>query len=277
MVETGKLNKLKVIKKLDFGVYLQGDDLNEILLPRRYVPENCDYDDEIEVFIYLDSEDRIIATTEKPYAMVGDFAALRVVAAGSVGAFVDWGLQKDLLIPFREQKQKMIEGETYVVYVYVDDKTNRIVGSSKLDRFLNTSTGVYQEGQPVDLLICQRTDMGYKAIINNAHLGMLYKGEVFQAFEVGDKTRGFIAKVREDGKIDLILHKPGYEKIDDISKLILDKLKNSGGYIEVTDKSPSEMIYEMFGISKKTFKKAIGALYKERQIKIEEKGIKITS
>lgn len=277
MIAIGKVNKLRVVKKVDFGVYLEGDNGNEILLPKRYVPENCDYDDEIEVFIYFDSEDRIIATTEKPYAMVGDFVALRVVSVSSVGAFLDIGLQKDLLVPFREQQQKMLEGEKYVVYVYVDEETNRIVGSSRINRFLDKAAADYEEGQEVSLLVCQATDMGYKAIINNRHLGMLYKSEVFQVFDIGDKVKGYIKKMREDGKIDLILHKPGYEKVDDISKQILDKLKNAGGFIEVTDKSPSEMIYEMFSVSKKTFKKSIGALYKAKKINLEKEGIRIIS
>ncbi|MBI4932215.1 MAG: GntR family transcriptional regulator [Bacteroidetes bacterium] len=276
MIEIGKINQLRVVKHVDFGVYLDGgDEYNEILLPRRYVPNDCQINDTIDVFIYFDSEDRIIATTETPFAMVGDFAALLVKSASSIGAFLDLGLQKDLLVPFSEQKLPMTEGETYVVYLYVDELTKRIVGSAKLDKFLKKTPGTYQEGQQVDLLICQQTDLGYKAIINNTDSGLLYKGEVFQPLAIGEKIKGFVNKVRDDGKIDLILHKPGYEKVNDISTLILDKLKREGGFIAVTDKSPSEIIYKLFGVSKKTYKKAVGALFKDRHIAITDKGIKI--
>jgi predicted RNA-binding protein (virulence factor B family) len=274
MVETGKLNKLRVIKKVDFGIYLEGEEAGEILLPLRYVPENCEVDDIIEVFIYFDSEDRIIATTEKPYAMVGQFALLKVISVNSVGAFIDWGLPKDLLVPFREQKQEMEEGKSYVVFIYLD-KSKRIAASSKLDKFFDTLPISFQEGQEVELLICYQTDLGYKAIINGCYGGVLYKNEVFQVLEKGQKIKGFIKKVRDDKKIDLCLHKPGYKKVDDLLEKIIDTLKKRDGFIPVGDKSSTKIIYELFGVSKRTYKKAIGVLFKKRLITFENNGIKL--
>ncbi len=275
MAEIGRFNYVEVLRELDFGVYLDGGELGEILLPRRYVPSQCKPGDYIEVFIYIDSEDRIIATTERPYAAVGDFALLRVVSVSEFGAFLDWGLSKDLLVPFREQQQKMEEDRWYVVRVYLDRKSNRIAASSKLDKFLDKTPGSFREGQGVDLVVCDRTDVGYKAIINGTHWGVLYHNEVFQQLQPGEQVPGFIKKVREDGKIDLCLQKPGYGKIDDIVEQVLNTLKDRGGFIPVTDKSSPDTIAGLFGISKKTYKKAIGALYKKRLITIEDDGIQI--
>ena len=275
MVEIGKLNTLRVVKEVDFGLYLDGIDRDEILLPLRYIPAGCQVDDDIEVFIYLDSEDRIIATTEKPFAMVGQFAFLEVVAVNSVGAFMDWGLPKDLLVPFSEQKVKMEEGKSYTVFLYFDEASQRIVASGKLEKFIDHTPVGFQEGDEVDLLVCNQTDLGYSSIINGTHMGMLYKNEVFQPLSRGQKVKGYIKKLREDNKIDLILYKPGYEKVDDFSDVILEKLKDQGGFIAVTDKSPSEEIYKLFGVSKKTYKKAVGALYKQKLISLEEDGIKL--
>ena len=276
MAEMGKLNKLTVVKELDFGVYLDGEELGEILLPRRHVPKSCKTGDSVEVFIYLDSEDRIIATTQKPYAMVGEFALLKVVSVNPVGAFLDWGLQKDLLVPFHEQKQKMKEGISYIVFVFLDDKSKRIAASSKLDTFLDNQPVPFQAGQEVELFICERTEIGYKAIINSTHWGVLYKNEVFQTLKKGQQLKGFIKKIRVDKKIDLCLHKPGYEKVDDVAKKIIDSLKEQGGFIPVTDKSRQDIIYGLFGVSKKTYKKAIGALYRKRLITLEDNGIKLS-
>jgi predicted RNA-binding protein (virulence factor B family) len=275
MTGIGEVNTLTVVKELDQGVYLDGNELGEILLPRRYVPEDCKPGDSMEVFIYLDSEDLMIATTEKPYAMVGQFAFLKVVSVNPVGAFLDWGLPKDLLVPFREQKQKMEVGRSYLVFVYLDDKTTRIAASSKLDKFLDTHPADFEEGQEVGLFICETTEIGYKAIINDTHWGMLYKNEVFRQLTQGCRISGFIKKVRDDGKIDLCLQKPGYEKVDGISEKIIDTLIKQGGSIPVTDKSSPEIIYELFGISKKTYKKAVGSLYKKRRIIIGPGGIKL--
>lgn len=277
MAKIGVFNNLKVIKEVDFGVYLDGGEHEEILLPSRYVPENCKVDDNIRVFIYLDSEDRFIATTETPYAIVGDFALLKVVAVESVGAFLDWGLRKDLLVPFGEQSPTMEAGKSYVVKIFVDKKSNRIAATTRLDRYLDNEPGNFHAGQEVDLLICSQTDIGYKAIINSTHWGVLYSNEVFQPLKSGQKTKGYIKKVRSDSKIDLSLHKPGYERVDDITDTILNALKEQGGFISVTDKSSPETIHKLFGVSKKTYKKAIGAIYRKKLITIESNGIKLSS
>ena len=275
MAEIGKLNTLRVVKEVDFGLYLDGGEHGEILIPKRYVPENCKPEDNIEVFIYLDSEDRIIATTEKPYIKVGEFAMLQVVAVNQIGAFLYWGLPKDLLVPFREQKQKMEEGKWYIVTAYLDPDSKRLVASAKIDKFLDNLPPDYEDGEEVDLLISGESDLGFNAIINSMHLGVLYKNEVFQPLKKGDKIKGYIKKIREDEKIDLILQKPGYQKVDDISMKIVDILKEHGGFIAITDKSDPDTIYNLFGVSKKTFKKAIGSLYKLRIISINDEGIKL--
>ena len=277
MAEIGVYNNLRVIKEVDFGVYLDGGEHEEILLPRRYVPENCKVDDNIRVFIYLDSEDRFIATTETPYAMVGDFALLKVVAVESVGAFLDWGLLKDLLVPFGEQSPTMEKDKSYIVRIYVDKQSNRIAATTRLDRYLDNTPGNFHAGQEVELLICDQTDIGYKAIINGTHWGVLYSNEVFQPLKSGQKIKGYIKKVREDNKIDLSLHKPGYERVDDITDTILNVLKEQGGFISVTDKSSPETINKLFGVSKKTYKKAIGAIYRKKLITIEDDGIRLSS
>ena len=276
MIEIGRTNKLKVLKELDFGIYLDGENLGEILMPRRYVPFDCKIGDEIEAFIYFDSEDRIIATTEKPNAQVGEFAMLKVASVNAVGAFLDWGLSKDLLVPFREQKIKMQEGQWHIVYVYVDEESNRIAASAKLDKYLGKETPTYEASQSIDLLICSQTDIGYKAIINNSHWGILYKNEIFQPLQKGLRIKGFIKKLRNDEKVDLCLSPPGYDKIDGISKDILAKLNENNGFINTTDKSPSEYIYEQFGVSKKVYKQAVGALFKKGLIDIESNGIRVT-
>ncbi len=273
MIEIGKLNQLKVVKWVDFGLYLDGEELGEILLPSRYIPANLKPGDPLEVFLYRDSEDRIIATTETPLAMVGDFAYLEVVAVNNAGAFLDWGLLKDLLVPYSEQKMKMETGKFYVVAVYLDDKTNRIVASAKLEKFLDNNPESLSAGQQVELLIYSQTDLGYKAIINNRFTGIIYKNEVFKPINTGHKLTGYIKLIREDEKIDLTLTRPGYGKTSDITENIINKLKENGGHLNINDKTPADTIYNMFGESKKSFKMAIGALYKKRVIRIDEGGI----
>ena len=275
MASIGLMNEMEVVKKVEFGVYLDGGPHGEILMPQRYVPENCQIGDTVNVFIYLDSEDRLVATTDLPVAMVGEFARLKVVSVTSIGAFLDWGLPKDLLVPFREQQVKMEEGKSYLVFVYLDDESQRIVASSKLDKFVDNIPVDYEVGEEVDLIIAGKTDLGYKAIIDNSHWGLIFKNEVFQPLKIGDKLKGFIKNIRPDEKIDLSLEKAGYEKIDSISQSVLNKLKEANGYLPFNDKSAPDEISVTFGISKKNFKKAIGALYKQRLIDIEEKGIKL--
>ncbi len=276
MAEIGKYNVLKVVKDLDFGLYLDGgDELGEILIPRRYVPVNCTVDSELEVFIYLDSEDRLIATTEMPDATVGQFAFLEAVSVSQVGAFMDWGLPKDLLVPFREQKMDIEKGKGYVVYIYLDDESRRIAGSTKIEKFLDNLPPQYSEGQEVDLMVFHQSELGYKAIVNSAHTGILYTNEVFRNLKKGDTMKGYIKKVREDDKIDLVLEKPGYSKVDGIAQSLLDRLKKANGFIDITDKSPSDEIARRLGISKKNFKKAVGSLYKQKIIVIETGGIRL--
>ncbi|WP_299576902.1 CvfB family protein [uncultured Sunxiuqinia sp.] len=275
MAAIGLMNELEVVKEVDFGVYLDGGPHGEILMPKRYVPEGCKPGDILSVFIYLDSEDRLVATSDRPKAMVGEFAFLPVVSVTGVGAFLDWGLPKDLLVPFREQQQTMEAGHSYLVYVYLDDESQRIAATSKLDKCVDNVPIDYEVGEEVDLIVARQTDLGFKAIIDNSHWGMIYKNEVFQPLKVGQKIKGFIKNIREDEKIDLSLQKEGYEKIDDISQGILNKLAANDGFLPLTDKSSPELIQATFHISKKNFKKAIGSLYKHRLISLEDNGIKL--
>lgn len=275
MAILGKINPLKVVKEVDFGLYLDGGSDGEILLPIRYVPVNAKIGDVIPVFIYNDSEDRLIATTEKPYVMVGEFACLEVVSVSEIGAFMEWGLMKHLFVPFREQKAKMVEGGAYPIFVYVDFDSKRITASAKLNKFIDMSHPEVEEGQEVDLLVYQQTDLGWKAIVNQQYSGVLYKNEVFQDLYIGKNLKGFVKQIREDDKIDLMLQKPGFEKIDDFSIKLHELLKEAGGFLPVSDKSPAEEIYNRFGISKKTYKKAVGDLYKKRLIIIEDTGIRL--
>ncbi|WP_320112502.1 S1-like domain-containing RNA-binding protein [Draconibacterium orientale] len=275
MAEIGKFNTLEILRETENGVYLDGGEHGEILMPRKYVEDEMKERGTAEVFVYTDSEDRLVATTEKPLATVGEFACLTVKATAKFGAFLDWGLAKDLLVPFSEQRSKMQEGNSYWVYVYLDLLTNRVVASAKLHKFLDNTPPEYTKGQEVSLIILEETDLGYKAIVNQEHTGMLYKNQVFRKLEIGRQTKGYIAKIRNDEKIDLILEEPGYEKVDAISAKILTELEASGGFMAVSDKSSPEIIKAMFGISKKNFKKAIGGLYKKRLITFVSDGIKM--
>ncbi len=275
MVEIGKINTLEVVRETENGLYLDGQELGEILMPQKFVSEEVRNNGWADVFVYSDSEDRLVATTETPLAKVGEFAYLKVVAVSRFGAFLDWGLPKDLLVPFREQRADMMEGRTYLVYVYVDLQTNRIAASAKLDKFLDNTPPEYQTGDEVDLLIAEETDLGFKAIVNAEHWGMLYKNQVFQPLSSGQKIKGFVNKIRDDEKIDLLLEKPGYEKVDAISEKILLELKANNGFMAVSDKTSPEMIKALFGISKKNFKKAIGGLYKKKLIDFVSDGIRL--
>lgn len=275
MAEIGKINTLKINRKVDFGVYLDGGDSGEILVPQKYVPEGVSEGDSIEVFVYFDSEDRLIATTEKPFAKVGEFAFLKCKAVTPVGAFLDWGLLKDLLVPFREQRQKMAEGQWYMVYIYLDLTTNRIVASAKVDKFLDNLPVEFEPDEEVDLIIYGQSDLGFKAIVDEVSSGILYKNEVFEDLTVGQHLKGYIKKVREDGKIDLQLFKSGLEKLDTFSEEILDFLKANDGVMRITDRSSPEEVYATFGFSKKNFKKAIGGLYKKHVIVIGDNEIRL--
>jgi len=277
MTQIGRINKLTVTRVRNYGAHLDGGETGDILLPKKYVPENCQQGDIIEVFVFAEGGKRLRATTKKPFATVGQFAKLRVKANSSSGSFMDWGLQKDLLVPKREQQARMEQGKSYIVYVFLDEKSHRITASAKLDKFLDQQPPDYPEGAAVDLLICSKTDLGYKAIVNNAHWGMIYKNEIFTDLHVGQQLQGYIKKIRDDRKIDLRLQQSGYEKVDEISRSVLKIIEKHGGSLAVTDNTPPEEIYSRFGISKKTFKKAIGALYKKRRITLDNNGIKVVA
>ena len=272
-IELGKFNQLEVVKEVDFGVYLDGGEEGEILLPTRYVPEDCKIGDFLNVFLYLDMDERLIATTLTPLVQVGQFACLEVSWVNQYGAFLNWGLMKDLFVPFREQKMKMQVGKKYIIHAHLDDESYRIVASAKVDRYLSKEPASYEAGDEVNILIWQKTDLGFKAIIESKYSGLLYDSEIFQSLHTGDKVKAFIKQVREDGKIDLILQKPGFEKVDDFSKTLLQYIKDNGGRISLNDKSPADEIYSTFGVSKKTFKKGVGDLYKKHLIILQGDGI----
>lgn len=279
MITIGKTYSLKAIKKLDFGVYLDAENLYEVLLPKRYVPRDLEMGDEIEVFLYLDSEDRPVATTEIPKVQLGEFAYLSVVDINNTGAFLDWGLIKDLFVPFGEQHRPMEVGHSYIVYVYLDKVKGRLTASSKIDKFLDDEKPHdFTPQQAVKLLVANSTDLGYKAIVNNSHWGVLYENEVHQRLSFGQSIDGFIKRIRPDGKIDLSLtslHDGGKETRDKYEKIILDYLKNQNGFAPIHDKTDPKIISDLFGMSKKAFKKAIGSLYKQKTINIEKDGINL--
>ncbi|NQV16414.1 GntR family transcriptional regulator [bacterium] len=275
MSQIGRMNTLHVLREVEFGVYLDGEELGDILLPRREVPEGVKVDDQLKVFIYFDSKDIIIASTKEPKTQVDEFAYLKVVDTNQTGAFLDWGLPKDLLVPFREQSHPMIKNREYVVYTYLDRVSNRIAASTKLDKFLLQDTPRWSVGEEVDLLIASRTDLGYKAIIENEQWGLLFKDEVFRPLEQGLRLKGFIKQIRPDGKIDLSLQKPGHLHLDSASQKVLDMLQAQGGFLPLTDKTEPDIIYKEFGLSKKVFKRTIGGLYKKRIIQLEPEGIRL--
>lgn len=274
MIHIGRTYSLEVIKETEFGVYLDAEDLGEILLPSKYVPGDLSIDDTVEVFLYTDSEDRPIATTQTPKAEVGDFAYLEVKENTPIGAFLDWGLDKDVLVPFAEQHRPMTVGENYIVFLYLDNQ-DRITASSKIDKIvLEDDQHDFRPHQTVDLIIGNSTDLGFKAIVDNSHWGLLYKDEVDQQLSFGQSVQGYIKHVRDDGKIDLSL-KSSEQIRDDYSQVIQDYLREHEGFAPVHDKSPPAQIFELFGMSKGQFKKAIGGLYKQRVLRIEKDGIRL--
>ena len=273
MVKIGQYNTLRVSKFVDFGLYLDDEDGGEILLPTRYMPKDAEIDDMLEVFIYPDSDDALIATTLTPTACVGEAAYLRVVAVNKVGAFLDWGLKKDILVPFAEQHKKMEEGRSYIVFLYIDKYADRVVASSKVNKFIKDETSGYTEKQAVDLLIAGKTDLGYKAIINNSHFGILYESDVFQKLRFGQKIKGFIKTIRDDNKVDLTLQLNDSNTRSSLTEKILDHLKSNKGVSTITDKSKPEEIYAVFSVSKSNYKKALGSLYKKRLITISKDSI----
>jgi uncharacterized protein len=277
MIQLGQYATLEVVKTTDFGVYLDGGPFGEVLLPKRYVPEGTEPGHDVDIFLYCDSEDRVIATTEKPFAKVGDIAYLHVTDVADHGAFMDWGLMKDLFVPLKEQHERMEKGKHYFVKVLLDETTDRIYGSSKLPKFLQIrNDGQLSVGEEVKLMAWVQTDLGFKMIINDQYVGLLFRNEIFQSLNLGKILRGYIKAIREDGKMDVTLQKQGYgNHIDDTSDFILNKLKEYDGFLPITDSSSPEAIYEMLAMSKKTFKKAVGSLYKQRLIALEKEGIRL--
>lgn len=269
MAEIGKMNTLTVLSTQGHEVHFDGGESGDILLDEKFVYGRYHPGDKVEVFVYVERDEQLLAITSKPYAEVGEFAKLRVAATSSSGAFLSWGMKNDLLVPKSEQLSPMQEGQSYVVYVFLSEKTNRITASSKLDKFLGRQPPAYVENEEVDLIIFDKSELGYQAVINQSHVGMLYENEVFQKLFIGQKLKGYIHNIREDAKIDLRLHLPGYEKVDAVSQAIIDVLKENGGESSLSDKSPPEEIYALFGVSKKVFKQAIGALYKKRIITLD--------
>lgn len=275
MANIGKYNSLPVIAITDNGAYLNAGELGEILLPKRYVPENCDIDTVVDVFIYLDSADRLVATTETPYAEVDQFASLKVAQVNKMGAFLNWGLKKDLLVPYNQQHTKMEVGKYYLVRVFLDTQTERIAASSKLDKFIDIWPAEYKEGEKVSLVIGGKTDLGFKAIINDQHWGLLYDNEIFKPLRVGRRLDGYIKKVREDGRIDLTLTRAGKGKVIDFKVQLLQHLADNDGFSPLNDKSAPELIQRTLGVSKKTFKATVGNLLKNGKIVIEKQGIRL--
>ncbi|NRA60929.1 MAG: GntR family transcriptional regulator [Psychrobium sp.] len=274
LIQLGKMNTLEVVKEVDFGYYLDGDEWGEILLPHGSCEQIFQEGDQVSAFLYKDSEDRLIATTKIPLAQVGEVTSLKVNAITPIGAFLDWGLEKDLLVPFAEQAERMVDGETYLVVLYVD-VSNRIVASSKLDKRLDREPAHYEEHQRVNIVICDHTDIGYKAAVNGEHWGVLYRNEVFKELRIGFKTIAYINRIREDGKIDLLLEKPGYTLNDELGIKIIRFLKQNEGHSHVSDKSSPEIITRLFGVSKKKFKQSIGNLFKKGIISIDKDGIRL--
>lgn len=275
MIHLGEYNTLEILRDTEPGLFLGDGNDNEILLPNRYVPEVFEIGDKIEVFAYLDNEERPVATTDKPYIKNGDFALLRCNQVTKFGAFLDWGLVKELFCPFKEQAFKMKAGGWYLVHCYLDEETERLVASSKTNRFLNNKELTVNQFDEVDLIVSHPSELGMNVIVNKRHLGLVFKDDIYKDISVGDRLKGIIKKVRHDNKLDVSLNQIGYRNIEPNAEFILNELQDNSGFLPLNDKSDPEAIKEMLQMSKKSFKKAIGALYKERQITIDDKGINL--
>lgn len=273
MIKLGDYNTLKIVKSVDFGLYLDGDDAGEILLPTRYVPQNAKVGDELEVFIYLDQDEKLIATTLHPLAKVGDIAYLEVAWVNEYGAFLNWGLMKDLFCPFREQKMRMQKGQHYIVYIKEDEETHRLLATAKIDKYLSAERPPYKHGDAVEILIWQKTDLGFKAIVDNQYQGQLYEDQIFQPLHTGDRLTAYVDHIRQDNKIDITLQPTGRRQTEEFSEVLLRYLQENGGHCDLGDKSPSELIADRFKVSKKVYKKAVGDLYRRRLITISNNGI----
>lgn len=276
MIHIGQHNDLKILRQAPPGLYLWDGTEEEVLLPNKYCPEEFDFGDDIRVFVYLDAEERKVATTLEPKILLNQFAFLEVVAVEPVGAFVDWGLEKQLLVPFKEQRERMKLGRWYVVYMSLDEETDRLFASNKLNKYLSNEELSVEESQEVDLIVTRKTNLGYEVIINHLHKGLIYENEVFQTIRIGDALKGYIKLIREDHKIDISLQPIGYQHFNDVNtQMVYDRLVLNNGRLPLSDKSAPAQIYATFGISKKAFKKAIGALYKAKKIEIGEMEISL--
>jgi uncharacterized protein len=273
MLFIGKYNYLTIERVTSVGMFLSDVEGEEVLLPNQYITDDMQVDDQIKVFVYLDSEDRPVATTQTPKIVRNEFAFLEVKDVSEYGAFLDWGLIKDLFVPFREQTKPMEIGEWHVVFLYLDQKTQRLLASSKIDKFFESERLTVGEGDEVDLLVYQKTDLGYNAVVNQYHKGLIYANEVFQPINIGDSLKGYVKKIREENKLDISLQKTGYEVVEPVAKQILEELQKGKGFLNLSDSSSPEEIYQKLKISKKVFKKAIGGLYRQGMIRISEDGI----
>ena len=275
MLFIGKYNTLTIARSTDFGLFLEDVQGDEVLLPNRYVTDDMQIDDSITVFVYNDSEDRPVATTEKPYIVRNEFAYLKCVDVNSKGAFLDWGLSKDLFVPFREQPFPLREGESYIVYLYLDRTTDRLLASCKINKYLDNERLTVAEGDEVDLLIWERTELGFNVIVNQYHKGLVYHNEIFKNINVGDQVKGFVKKIRPENRLDISLEKVGVERFDPLNERILSSLRDNNGFLPLHDNSTPEEIYEGLEMSKRNFKKSIGNLLKKGKIQFEENGIRL--
>lgn len=277
MLKLGDYNTLKIVKRVDFGLYLDGGDEGEVLLPKRYCTPQMRIGDELNVFIYLDQDERIVATTEQPLAKVGEFAYLEVAWTNQYGAFLKWGPMKDLFCPFREQKQRMEQGHSYIVYVMEDTESHRLMATAKVERYIAPLRGNKGglHGDAANCLVWQKTDLGFKVIVDNKYQGLLYDNQIFQPLHTGDRLTAYIDHIRQDGKIDMTLQPTGRQHTLDFAEVLLRYLHENDGFCNLGDKSPSELIYDRFKVSKKAYKKAVGDLYRRRLITISDEGIRL--
>ncbi|NOH96239.1 S1-like domain-containing RNA-binding protein [Vibrio sp. 99-70-13A1] len=276
MINVGQVNNLEVVKQADFGVFLDAGDYGTVLLPKKFTPEGVEIGHKLDVFLYIDSDNQIAATTEKPIAQVGEFGLMTVEGVNSIGAFMSWGVKsKDLLVPFSEQRGRLNEGQSILVYVYIDKASSRIVGTTKFNKWLDNTPAEYKTNEQVDLIIAERSQLGYKAIVNGEHWGMIFPSEVIGKLFIGKALKGYIKNVREDGKVDLSLQKIGVGKMDDLSMKVMDLLEKKEGFLPLNDKSSPDAIFSAFRTSKGTFKKTIGGLYKAGKITIDSEGIRL--
>jgi len=275
MLQLGKFQELTILRDTDPGLFLGDDEENEVLLPHRYKPDQYAIGDSLNVFLYLDNEERPIATTDEPFITLDEFAYLNCSAVTKYGAFMDWGLVKELFVPFKEQARPMKKGNWYMVYLYLDEQTNRLVGSSKTNKFLSNEKVEVKKHDEVDIIVTHITDKGANAIINGKHKGLIYLEDIFEDIRTGDRIKAYVKKVRDDNKIDLVLQPEGYKSIEPNAKYLMDELKAAGGFLPYHDKTDPETIKNMLGLSKKSFKKAVGSLYKSKHIAIKEDGIEL--